>query len=68
MAKENMIECLIASILSGENISGREELKKLSFSDIRLYAKEHKLKYSIDDIGRDQKADLIKSMINKKEK
>ena len=64
-AKENTIRELIERTLSGEDVSGRKELKYLSYLDISIFAKQRNFKYSIEDIGRDQKADLIKSIVKR---
>ena len=63
--KQDTIRNLIERTLSGEDISGIKELEYLSYFDISLYAKERKFKYSFEDIGRDQKADLIKSIVKR---
>jgi len=62
---QDKIKDLILRVLSGEDISGRSELKTLSYKEISVYAKEHNLEFSFEDIGRDQKSDLIKSIVKR---
>ena len=56
---------LIKRVVDGEDISGAKELKYLTYFDIAMYAKEMGYKYSIEDIGRNQKVDLIKSIVKR---
>ena len=62
-AKTKTIEYLIEKTINGEKIKNEKEIKYLSYFDIASYAKLRKLKYSLQDIGRNQKADLIKSIV-----
>lgn len=60
---QDTIRNLLERTLAGEDVQGAKELKNLSYFDIAVYAKERKFKYSFKDIGRSQKADLIKSIV-----
>ena len=63
--KQDIIKELILRALSGEDISHRKELKNLSYREISIYAVEHDLKFTYEDIGRDQKASLIQSIVKR---
>jgi hypothetical protein len=66
-AKTDAIVDLIQKEIDGVDINGEKAFKYLRYFDILMYAKERKLKYKLDDIGRSQKVDLIKSLVKHNE-
>jgi hypothetical protein len=63
-AKIKTIEKLIQACLNDEDLGNyKRELSYLQYADIAMYARIRHLKYSLDDIGRSQKTDLICSIV-----
>jgi len=60
------IELLLKQIINEEEIN-KKFITYLTYFDIALYAKQRKLKYSLNDIGRSQKIDILKSIIKHNE-
>jgi hypothetical protein len=68
MTKEQIVTELIETVINGNSISNNDTYKKMlnrvTFKNIVHYASLYNYKWSIDDIGRSQKIDLIKSIVN----
>ena len=68
MRKEQIIEELIETRINGNSIKGNDTyekmIKRITFQDILRYANNNNYKWSIEDIGRNQKIDLINSIVN----
>jgi hypothetical protein len=65
-AKRQTIEDLIKAEIEGQDLNKPEHKKRLKyikFSDILQYAKSLNYKWSLDDIGNNQKMDIIKSIV-----
>jgi len=64
----NLLQELIDARVNGNKIEGNEiyikMLKRVSFSEISAYAKMHKYKWDIDDLGKNKKIDLIEIIKN----
>jgi hypothetical protein len=65
-AKQKTINELIKAELDGKDLNDYKKMfKYISFSDILRYAKSLNYKWSSTDIGRNQKIDLIKSIVKR---
>jgi len=66
--KEAIIEELIETRINGNSIRSNDTyekmIKRITFQDILRYANNNDYKWSIEDIGRNQKIDLINSIVN----
>jgi len=69
MRKEQIISELIETRINGNSIKGNDTyekmIKRVSFKDILSYAGNFDYKWSVEDIGRSQKIDLINSIIKR---
>jgi len=60
-AKIKSIENVLALASAGEDFT--EELKYLKVGEIMKYAKLNRLIWKIDEVGKSQKLDIVKSIV-----
>ena len=69
MRKEQIVSELIETRINGNSIKGNNTyekmIKRVSFKDILSYTTNLDYKYSIEDIGKSKKIDLINSIVKR---
>jgi len=66
MRRHEIFETLVETVVNGNKIKGNETymnmIKRIQVDDIKRYAHVLNLKWDINDIGRNQKIDMITSI------